>query len=383
MKKHSDSTTSLADVRQLTYFRIYKTHPGEQHGTIKLFSNGNQQCPINVGLVAADADANPIPLTQAELESALKLVHYAGGGDDVPLGSDDDGYTCSFVKNRFTWTESAIPGQAERSTTEPDEDADEPPPADIQILTVYVSASPDSPALAVAARFEVTDALFFTTNSSADDSNGQGEDGQFNSSVEVVLAAPPVLSVADFGAGANGVVSGIKVGSQDYFYWATEYYLNPTLNSRALPLLSVGASEATTDAFGFYTHGGSFDHVTWAISYYSQPGSETAETDGLPKEPLHAVKVEFGHPDGKRGDPLDPYLPSQMYADCVGRIEGANANRVVIGILKANLQGTFQDSAGKLVSDVGSTTMHILDAYGNNHRLSLTYHPGTDAFSIA
>jgi len=102
------ATASLADVKQLTYFRIYKTNPNEEHGTIKLFSNGNQQCPITVGLIAADADANPITLTQAEIKQAVTLIFY---DDAAELG---DGYAASFTANDFEWTESAIPAESQR-----------------------------------------------------------------------------------------------------------------------------------------------------------------------------------------------------------------------------------------------------------------------------
>jgi hypothetical protein len=380
MATHSHPTASLADVKQLTYFRIYKTHPSEQHGTIKLFSNGNQQCPIKVGLVAADANENPITLTQAEVERALKLIHYDGG---AALGSGGDSYTYSFIKNRFTWTEAAIPVRnrhenesARDSKAETSRAHRDPSPADIQIYTLYVSASAGSSGLAVAARFDVTDALFFTTDSAVDDADGQGQDGQFNSSVEVLLADPPYLSATDFGAASNGVVAGRKVGdSSTYFYWATEYYLDPKLNGRAVPLLSVGASASTTDAFGFYTHSGFFDNVKWGISYYSQPGNTDA--NGLPMAPLHSVVVGPAH-----GSPLATYLPPSMYANCVDSIQGANANRIVIGILKGNLDGQFRDSSGGSVSDVANTTMHILDAYGNDHAVSLSYDAVADEFMI-
>jgi hypothetical protein len=71
-----------------------------------------------------------------------------------------------------------------------------------------------------------------------------------------------------------------------------------------------------------------------------------------------------------------------MYADCVDSIQGANTNRIVIGILKGNLDGQFRDSSGGSVSDVANTTMHILDAYGNDHAVSLSYDAVADEFMI-
>ena len=372
MKTHS-APKVLADVKQLTYFRIYKTQPSEQFGTIKLFSNGNQQCPIKVGFVAADAAGNPIILSDADAKKALKLIHY---DDGTALGDDGDGYTFSFDKNTFTWNESAIPvrqdGRPEASQALHDVSA-----ADIQTYTLYVSANPGSSVLAVAARFDVTSTLFFTTHSSVDDPDGQGQDGQFNSSVEVLLAEPPFLSATDFGAASNGVVAGRKVGNSNYFYWATEYYLDPKLNGRALPLHSVGATASTTNAFGFFTHGGVFAKVKWAISYYGQPGSATADTAGLPMTPLSTVDVALAD-----GSPRVEYSPSSMYDTCVGGIQGPNKNRVVIGILKGNLGGEFKDALGAYISDVDSTTVHIMDAYGNDHTLSLSYDATADELTI-
>ncbi|WP_426287190.1 hypothetical protein [Luteibacter sp. E-22] len=426
MNTPSRPTTSLADVRQLTYFQIYKTNPSEQHGTIKLFSNGNQQCPIKVGLVAADADENPITLTENEIKQALTLIFYDDGS---ALG---DGYTSSFDKNRFTWTESAIPvkhphedepglnSKAEASRAAADE-----PPASIQIITLYVSVTPGSSGRALAARFQVNENLYFTTSPSVHDSEGQGRDGEFDSSVDVLLAEPPFLSAMDFGAASNGVVTGRKVGdSTTYFYWAVEYYLNPKLNGIALPLDSVGSSASVggkppAGAFGFYVHGDFFAHVQWGISYYGQPGGTDAESGGLPVPPLYALVAEptpldatqnsetstatitvhagncvdrvtttvhyigGGSSHGEHDTSPDSDIPYAMYKNCVGQIVGANKSRVVIGILKGNLPRKFTDIPGGTIPDKGSTAMHILDAYGNDHMLSLSYDANADEFTIS
>lgn len=411
----TNATTSLEGVKQLTYFRIYKTNPSEQHGTIKLFSNGNQQCPIKVGLVAADADANPITLEQSDVEDALKLIHYDGG---ATLG-DGDGYAISFDKNTFTWTEAVIPSIPTQSgTTESSAALDDPSVPNVQIYTIYVTASAGSSGVAVAARFDVTSSLLFTTNSPVDDPDGQGQDGQFNSSVETLLADPPFLSATDFGASANGVVAGRKVGNSNYFYWATEYYLEPKFNGRALPLHSVGNSDLISPAFGVYTHGDFFGNVKWGISYYSQPGSKEADPNSMGVHPLYAVDVaatrsgtpghggistvtttlqssaevdsvtttvRFGSRDAGAATPGTPqaqYRPHTMYTNCVGSILGANANRVVIGVLKGNLDGQFKNMEGRTLADAPSTTLRIVDAYGNNHDLSLSYDAIVDELTI-
>lgn len=411
----TNATASLADVKQLTYFRIYKTNPSEQHGTIKLFSNGNQQCPIKVGLVAADADANPITLEVTDVKAALKLIYYDGG---ATLGIED-GYATSFEKNAYTWTEAVIPSIPTRSgTTESSPALDDPSVPNAQIFTIYVKADAVSSGAAVAARFDVNDSLLFTTNSSVDDPDGQGQDGQFNSSVETLLATPPFLSATDFGASANGVVSGRKVGSSNYFYWATEYYLEPKFNGRALPLHSVGHGDLVSLAFGVYTHGDFFGNVKWGISYYSQPGSKVADPNSIGVAPFGVVDVaamrsgtpghggtstvtttlqssaevdsvtttvRFGSRDAGAATPGSPqaqYPPTTMYTNCVGSILGANANRVVIGVLKGNLDGQFKNTDGKNLADAPSATLRIVDAYGNNHDLSLSYDAIVDELTI-
>lgn len=384
MNTHSRSTASLADVKQLTYFQIYKTHPSEEHGTIKLFSNGNQQCPIRVGLVAADADENPITLTAKELEEAVTLVFYDDGN------ALDGGYTASFVKDRFTWTESAIP--ARHSHEDPPERNSKAKvtratraelPAAIQVVTLYVSATSGAPGRVLAARFQVTPELFFTTSPSVRDSDGRGRDGEFDSSVEVLLAEPPFLSPTDFGATSSGIVTGKNVGESAYFYWATEYSLDPKLNGSPLPLDSVGSSasiggNSPEGAFGFYTHGRYFSPMQWGISYYSQPGNANAEPGGLPMPPLHSlVAVSASHGASPNVD-----YPYSMYMTCVGKITTPNKHRIVIGILKGNLERHFRNSSGENIADVSSTTMHILDAYGNNHTLSLSYNAEANEFTI-
>jgi hypothetical protein len=413
------ATASLADVKQLTYFRIYKTNPNEEHGTIKLFSNGNQQCPITVGLIAADADANPITLTQAEIKQAVTLIFY---DDAAELG---DGYAASFTANDFEWTESAIPAESQRpgdatrgSNAAPNQDSAHGSPQAIQTTTLYVSAIPGSSVRSLAARFEVNPDLYFTTSPVASGTARQARDGDFDSSVEVLLAEPPFLSATDFGAASSGVVTGKKVGdTTTYFYWATEYYLNPKLNGRALPLRSVGASKGKTDAFGFYVYGDFFASVQWGISYFSQPGKTVAS--GLPMAPLSWIDVgsqrsNAGHragaatvttsvradgdvdsitttvrmggrdaARGRHGSPQTKYLPKDMFDECVGSIQGANANRVVIGILKGNIEAAFKNTSGGTTPEVSSTTMHIMDAYGNDHVLSLSYDAYADEFMIS
>ncbi len=212
--------------------------------------------------------------------------------------------------------------------------------------------------------------------------------------------------------------------STTYFYWATEYYLNPKLNGIALPLDSVGSSASVggkppAGAFGFYVHGDFFAHVQWGISYYGQPGGTDAESGGLPVPPLYALVAEptpldatqnsetstatitvhagncvdrvtttvhyigGGSSHGEHDTSPDSDIPYAMYKNCVGQIVGANKSRVVIGILKGNLPRKFTDIPGGTIPDKGSTAMHILDAYGNDHMLSLSYDANADEFTIS
>lgn len=357
------SSKSLADVAQLTYFQIYKDESPEEHGAIAFFKNGNQQGPITVAVIAADANKNPVHLEESELRAALSLIQYRGG---TPLPG---GYAVTYNANRFKWIESAIPA-ADRPDHRRGRKLDIPAAA--QTLTFYVSASPESAGVTVAARFEVTADLYFTTNPTGSGSNGETRDGDFDSSVEVHLAEPPRLSPADFGADINGVVTEHKVGASSYAYWVTEYYLDPRFNGRALPLLAVGAGASVGGAspvgsFGFYTHNDNSPSVRWAISYYSQPGNPNVDENGFPMKPLHSVSG---------------VLPGKMYTDCIGHIEKPGDDRVVIGILKGNLAKDFQDASGDPVADARSTTMHILDGYGNDLTLTLSYNVNSNELTI-
>jgi hypothetical protein len=294
------------------------------------------------------------------------------------------------VKDRFTWTESAIParrphksGPDRKGTTKTSRATRAELPAAIQVVTLYVSATSGAPGRVLAARFQVTPELFFTTSPSVRDSDGHGRDGEFDSSVEVLLAEPPFLSPTDFGATSSGIVTGRNVGDSTHFYWATEYSLNPKLNGSPLPLDSVGSSASIggnppEGAFGFYTHGPHFAPVKWGISYYSQPGNAAAEPGGLPMPPLHSlVAVSASHGASPNAD-----YPYSMYMTCVGKITAPEKHRIVIGILKGNLERQFRNPSGDTVADVSSTTMHIVDAYGNNHTLSLSYNAEADEFTI-
>jgi hypothetical protein len=221
--------TSLLDVRQLLHFRIYKTSQGGQHEQIALFRNGRQQCPIKVAIIAADASGNVISLEDIEVFGALRLVRYDNG---ETVGAD---VTVRRVKNKFEWDENVIsaPGRILREPAkDPGQCASRPAgtvtPQAPSIYTLYVSANPEAQDFDLAASFLVPNYMTFLTNSDADDPDGNGEDGLFNSSVELLLADSPYLTPADFGAGANGVVAGRKVGDwNNHFFWATEYYLDP------------------------------------------------------------------------------------------------------------------------------------------------------------
>jgi hypothetical protein len=419
MNSPTSSTKSLSDVKQLTYFRIHKANSNQEHGTIKLFCNGNQQCPITVEVIAAGADEVPITLTNDELRKAITLIEYNSG---APLA---DGYTASHTKNKFKWVENDIPALGGRD----DESGHDASPLAAQPCEFFVSASPGSPGLQIAARFAVSDTLFFTTSPTSTASDGQSRDGEFDSSVEVLPAESPYLSATDYGAASNGVLLGRKVGdSSTYRYWGTEYYLNPKLNQKALPLHSVGSAVivdaetgvTATGDFGFYAHGGIFDPVQWGVSYFARPTSTspTPEPRGLPLAPLYNVvlarapssvgqgggetavttsirasgpvgtittTVHFAGTDGpasKTSLSQDESNVVAMWRESAKSIVGAAPNRVVIGILKGLSTASFEDIDGASIADVVSTRLHILDYYGNDHALTLSYDAGADELTI-
>jgi hypothetical protein len=241
----------------------------------------------------------------------------------------------------------------------------------------------------LAAQFKGNNGLLVTTSPTVADSNGGARDGQFDSAVEVLLAKPPILSASDYGA-VNGVVQGTKVGRNDYFYKTFEYYLDPKLNGLALPLDSVGANASIGNRppaglFGFYTHGSFLATVRWGISYYSQPGSNVAEPDCLPLHPLHKLiqePIKTSSPGESEPSQIPDY-PHEMYETCVNGIVGAKQTRIVIGILKGTLNRRFRSLLYLPVPDVSSTTMHILDRYGNSHSLTLSYDATADELKIA
>jgi hypothetical protein len=382
---------SLADVKQLIYFQIYNTNPNEQFGTVALFSNGNQYCRIRVGVIAADATGTPVNLSIGELRAAVSLIFY---DDPRPLG---DGYATSpdWEGGRFEWDETAIPVSYAQTESARRRSKAAPPahagisPAAAQVLEFYVCAAPGSVSRMLAAQFKGINGLLVTTSPTVADSNGPGRDGQFDSGVEVLLAKPPTLSAADYGA-VNGVIHGTKVGRDDYYYKTFEYYLDPKLNGLALPLRSIGANASVggdppAGAFGFYTHGSFSATVRWGISYYGQPGSTDYESAALPVYPLYLLFQEPIASDfrGEHEPSQRPDSPHLMFFTCIGKLVGANRTRVVIGILKGTLNRLFRSLQGSPVTDVNSTTMHILDAYGNSHSLTLSYNATADELRIA
>jgi hypothetical protein len=431
MNSHTDGTSKLADVRSLLHFRIYKTTQGGQHEQIALFRNGRQQCPIKVAIIAADIDGEVVDLTEDEVYGALNLIRY---DDGATIGAD---YTVARLKNDFEWDEKVISASG-RILREPAQDHDqrasrpaaEVTPQAAPTYTLYVSAVPKAEDVDIAASLAIPDYMTFVTNSDADDEDGNGDEGQFNSSVELLLSDSPYLTPADFGAAANGILAGTKVGEWNTnFFWANEYYINPKFNGRTLKLHSVGAQVSETENsdgtkvcsangdFGLYAYGDFFGTVKWGISYFGTPGSTTPSgqsVNDLDRIELGSrrsatrerarsldIKTHVSADDyvqsvtttvhlgqnasasGTGATPLITYTPETMFNTCCGSIRGAKANRVVIGLLKGNLSATFSNSSGGEIAEVTSTTFHILDAYGNDHSLSLLYDALADELSIA
>lgn len=368
MKTSAHGTASLLDVKQLLDFQIYNVNSMEDHETIAVFANKLQRCWIVVQFIAADEKGNPIDLTDAEMEQALSLVRYIDG---KPLPSS---YAFTFENNRFDWTESDIPGRhlkagdASRNVgATSSRPYRESHPDATQTKTIYLSVAPGGKNETVGACFKVNESLIFWTGRPA--SADQARDGEFDSSVDVVAVPSPSASEIDFGAGTNGVLFDTPVGEQTrYTYRASEYYLNPKLNGKALPLDGIqgapfAGGEPTTDVFGVYTHGKFDSPVQWGLSYYASPSNGELVSASLPKAPLSLVGGT---------------APDLMYKNCAGKIWGGLANAVVIGILKGKNAAVFTDSNGTKVADVQSTTVYIQDRYGNSYAKSLSYNAITD-----
>ncbi|SDF16276.1 MULTISPECIES: hypothetical protein [Rhodanobacteraceae] len=395
MKKHV-TTPEAGRWVELVLFRIYKdTFPGNGP-TLKLFNNTRQQCAVRVMLQAVDSEHNPVDLTQADLDT-IELIDY-GSGEALPrrdAGQPHPDWAFSTHDEGYLWDESLI--GATQNDAAASLESTRPPSADVQrpaphqsVVTLYVSTSALS-SRQIAARIPIPSSdtrtatpVYITTNSVwVDDPAGRGEDGLFNSSVTVTPAAFPTLPITSYGAtSGDGRLAPVKVGSPDYFYWVNEHYIYVSYNGRELGLRSVSRSAVAQEGFSVYGNGSLNDQVQWSVAYYAQPGADKPENFPLP--PLATIEVPSRATEsGGNAAPPASYTPVEMFNRCVGRIEGASPTRVVVGLLMGNLAGRLLDKEKKPVAPVRSTPIHILDAYGNDHALTLSFVAKVNELTIA
>lgn len=381
---------------ELVLFRIYKdTFPGAGP-VLKLFNNTRQQCAVRVMLQAVDSNHNPVDLTQDDL-GTIELIDY-GSGEPLPrrdAGKPHPDWAFSTQDEGYLWDESLIGAVQDDTAASPGSSL--PPAADVQrpaphqsVVTLYVSTSALS-SRQVAVRIPIPSSdtraatpVYVTTNSVwVDDPAGRGEDGRFNSWVTVTPSAFPTLPITSYGATSDdGRLAPVKVGSSDYFYWANEHYIRVSYNGRELGLRSVSGSASKREGFSIYGNGSLNDHVQWSVAYSAQPGADKPENFPLP--PLATIEVPSRSIErGGKEQPYSSYAPLDMFNRCAGKIEGASLARVVVGLLMSNLAGILRDDDNKTVAPVRSTPIHIVDTYGNDHALTLSFGAKVDELKIA
>jgi hypothetical protein len=376
--KNQSSKPAAGEWSQLKKFRIYKdVFPGHQP-TLGIFNNTRQQCIVRILLVGLDANNNQVTIPKSDLDK-VELIDYASG---EPLSRIDQfkehpEWAYSTENQNYEWDESKIPGttHASRKLTQVAASDDEKRSkesssidANEQVITYYVSTSSRLPKQ-IAARIRLRDSnTYFTTTAKVDDPDGEGNgSGSFNSYVQIRPVAFPSLPPENYGDIANGTLIPHLVGHSEYFYWATEYYLHVKLGTDELRLKWVSASAAQPQGFSVYKVGGLNESTKWGISYYGQPGDPAPGP--FPMKPLASVDVLA------RGEDLPHiiYKPMDMFRTCAEKIHGVSSTRVVVGLLTGNLQARLIDERGYDVSPVTRMTLHIMDVYGNDHALSITF----------
>lgn len=377
--KNQSSMPSAEPWAQLAMFRIYKdVFPGQQP-TAAVFNNTRQQCRVHILLVGLDNNNNEVQIPADDLDK-IELIDYATGAPLTRVDKFDDhpDWAYSICDQGYVWDESKILGTAyDPEVSEQGSPTDDSVPANAfssiqpnqQVVTYYVSTKSLS-TRQIAARIPYKDTSF-KTNSKVDDPDGRGNgSGSFNSHVEIRPVAFPSLPSDAYGeVSSAGTLLPNRVGSNSYFYWATEYFLHVKLRNELLKLKSVGAGVGDKTGFAVYKQGGPNDNAKWGISYYSQPGKSAPEN--FPLAPLASVDVVTRQHD--ENAPHITFYPMEMFKTCVGSIMNASETRVVVGLLTGNLASRLLDAGRKEVAAVNSTTLHIMDIYGNDHELGLSF----------
>jgi len=367
--------TQLSDPNQavwnnLLFFKIFKEANTDQNPTLRVFNNRRQQCRVRVLIRAAyytsPGSNTPVTLTDAQLRS-IQLVEYWSGNpltrsDVSGEGHADWQYT--HVKRDYEWDEAMIPGAADDDTEASGEPGTEPYQGAAQSIDFYVSSRVANGSVQIAARIQIPGTTEFvrTNNLIPENDHGTGDgNGSFNSSVTVRSVAFPSLSPSDYGVlDTTGNLMAHSVGNINHFYWAREHYLHVHLNNQFLRLKTVSGTQGGITGFGVCKKA-VIQTTKWSISYYGQPGRTATENFPLP--PLDHVERAAAR-----------FYPPTMLSDCgAATLVGANATRVVVGLLMGNLDVIFRTSSGTEVGDRNDAILYIMDVYGNEHALRLQY----------
>ncbi|MGN6090787.1 MAG: hypothetical protein ACTHOL_00410 [Luteibacter jiangsuensis] len=374
MEKDSNQSAPSASWSQLIFFRIYKDATNETRPDIRVFNNGRQRCRVRVALVAADSNGNPVMLSDAELKS-VQLIDYI---TNTPLSSTS-GWQVATEAGEYSWDESVIP-----ATAASDEDAaerDTPPGVSrrelrqgAQLIELHVSTTTTSnKQVAVRIPIPSTSSYVSTNHLGVDDPDGFGDgNGRFHSSVMIRPTAFPSLDVASYGElDSQGNLLSHAVGNTNYFYRAFEHYIHVNYNGRMLPLKSVSGSATAAVGFSVNRSDRYFDPMKWGLSYYGQPNQTKPENFPLP--PLAVLRLTSG----------SEFVPTTMFNNCVGQIIGKSSTRVIVGLIAGNLEGKFLNSSHGEIGDRTSTSMYLLDDYGNYHALTLSFGSSADKLKIS
>jgi|GEM_PF-1848995 len=409
MSTSTDSSIQADKPARIDYFRIYKTSSDEiQPADINVFGNTRQQASLTVEFTALGENGNVVTVAETDIWKWLVLVDY-GTHEKIPFSdsfANHPAWLASSKSQGYDWNDSifARAGTASQETDPAPgaESTREEVTPFAQRVTFHVStSSTDFKRIAVA--FLKPDAvqepgkdlivIARTDNASINDPDGRGDGkGGFNSSVRVVgrsMASVSILYGDEYG---NATLTPRNVGNQNNFFWATEHRVGVFYDMRPVAVRSASKSAfqpgATPDSFSIYQLAASpFDKEKWSLSYFAQPGSSTPQQ--IPTPPLRYVAINFRDAENMPEENTDVgelrtnYDPGQMYKDCVGTIESSSSTYVVIGLLTGNLAGTFLDANQRVLDAQNSSPFYMLDAYGNDHRVTLAFDGNVKAIRVS
>lgn len=376
----------VSDIKWLypSLFKIYKTSTSDREPAIHVFANGQQRAEIKVDveLVAADG-RTVVPISATELKKLVRLVTYGEVADAYCIPVDDERvglttWSSSFSSNEYTWNEEFIkrtlPAFSEPPLfphdaafeSMPRQDATAPPadddvPRERNTLKFFVSGASVTN-LKIAARLKTLDAnplTFHTGTSHADDPEGRGQNGAFNSSVVLHGVRPytPSVNSKEFGEkdgnGSNRLRRKlVKSSAPMHFYeqWITLEFLGESIK----PLKAAMGDEPQ-----LWRDGGRADGLQWSIFFLTPPNART-----------YSISGDYELRD--RGVSSKGTVKSLVDTLTGGVIENATPYRVVIGQLSGTDDWRITDKNGKSPGDVLKTLLSITDEFGNEHGLSVS-----------